>query len=102
MSDKDTERVILDKIGNWPTRCFKTILRALVFWNACMACTKSFVMPWYGHNMSVATWFTPVPCIGLTVLSSNGWADLLASKVSPFHLHHTIVPLRILGTLNSS
>ncbi len=34
--------------------------------------------------MSVATWFMPVPCIGFTVLSSNGWADLLASRVSPF------------------
>ncbi len=37
--DLIVKRVILDKIGNWPTRCFKTILRALVFWNAGMACT---------------------------------------------------------------
>ncbi len=44
-----------------------------------MACT---------HNMSVATWFTPVPCIGFIVLSSNGWADLLAfpAKHSGFGL----------------
>ena len=38
----------------------------------------------YGHNMSVATWFTSVLCIGFTVLSSNEWADLVASRVSPF------------------
>ncbi len=35
-------------------------------------------------DMSLATWFTSVQCIGFTVLSSNGWADLLASRVSPF------------------
>ncbi len=51
-----------------------------------MACT----LEW--HNMSVATWFTSVQCIGFTVLSSNGWADLLASRVSPFvgKKNHTI------------
>ncbi len=41
-------------------------------------------MPRYGHDMSVATWFIYVQCIDFTVLSSNGWADLLASRVTPF------------------
>ncbi len=47
-------------------------------------------MPRYGHNMSVATWFTSVQCIAFTVLSSNGWADLLASRVSPFALEYVV------------
>ena len=43
------QRVILDKKGNWPTRCFKTILRTLVFWIYFKAKIFCYALVWTQH-----------------------------------------------------